>query len=223
VLLLTAANAALNHWVLRNLPAGPGDKPPVLLSMKPDDNLLATVGTQFPILVAIFATMSLLLAERDSGTLAWTVSKPASRMSVLLSKWLTTTAILWVTSIVLPLAATVALIAALYGLPTLGSAIAIAAGLGAATAFYVALSLAAATVIPSQAGVAAVGLAVFIVPPLIVGIVPDAGAWLPTSIYGWVVAGAFGAPVPLVTPIAVVVGVAVLLLLGRSRFEAMEL
>jgi hypothetical protein len=32
-----------------------------------------------------------------------------------------------------------------------------------------------------------------------------------------------GAPVPLVTPVALAAGLAALLLLGRARFEAMEL
>ncbi len=50
-------------------------------SAQPLDNLLFAIGTQFIVLAAIFNSMSLLIAERDSGTLAWTISKPVSRTS----------------------------------------------------------------------------------------------------------------------------------------------
>ena len=62
--------------------------------------------------------MSLLVAERDSGTLAWTISKPVSRTSVLVSKWLTSTLILWVAAVVIPLGLTTAVVTVLYGAPT---------------------------------------------------------------------------------------------------------
>ncbi len=60
------------------------------------------IGTQFFVVAAIFASMSLLLGERDSGTLAWTISKPVSRTSVLVSKWLTSTLLLWLATVVVP-------------------------------------------------------------------------------------------------------------------------
>src|SRR5439155_21618423 len=94
VFAMAAANARITEWAARSLPAEPGDGPAKILSLQPADNHLFAVGTQFIVLVAILATMSLLLAERDSGTLAWTISKPVSRTSVLVSKWLTSTIIL---------------------------------------------------------------------------------------------------------------------------------
>ena len=75
----------------------------------PDDNVLSPLATQFLVLVAIFATISLFLAERDGGTLAWTISKPVSRPSVLLSKWLSPTGVLWVAAVFVPLAVTTTL------------------------------------------------------------------------------------------------------------------
>ena len=102
-----------------SFPADPGDGPAKVLSVLPIDNLLFAIGTQFIVLAAIFATMSLLIAERDSGTLAWTISKPVSRTSVLVSKWLTATLVLWVAAVVIPLAVTTVLVTVLYGLPDL--------------------------------------------------------------------------------------------------------
>ena len=85
--------------------------------------------------------MSLLLAERDSGTLAWTISKPVSRTSVLVSKWLTATLVLWVAAVVIPLAITTALVTVLYGLPDLAIVIALGVTLITVPAFFVAVAL----------------------------------------------------------------------------------
>ena len=125
VFALAAANARITEWAARSFPAEPGDGPAKVLSVQPIDNLLFAIGTQFIVLAVIFATMSLLLAERDSGTLAWTISKPVSRTSVLVSKWLTSTLILWVAAVVIPLTLTTALVTVLYGLPDLAIVIAL--------------------------------------------------------------------------------------------------
>jgi hypothetical protein len=220
---LSAANSALNAWVLRNVPAGAGEAPPKVLSMLPNDNILFAVGTQAPVLVAIFATMSLIVAERDAGTLAWTVSKPVSRTSVLVSKWLTSTVVLWLVSVLVPLLATAGLVTVLYGAPSVGMVAVLAIGLAAATGFFVAVTLTAGTLVPTQAGVVTIALAVFAVPALLVGVVPVLAALLPTSIYGWVTAAAMGQPVPFVTPVATLVALAAIFVLARNRFAAMEL
>ncbi len=218
----TAANAWINAWARANLPAEPGQVPPRELSLAPMDNLLLALGTQFFLIAAIFATMSLLLSERESGTLAWTVSKPVSRTSVLLSKWLTATVLLWITAVVVP-AATAATVAALYGPPDLGATVLIGIGLLIAIAVFVAISIAAAVVVPSQAGVAAVGLAMLLVPPLIVGIVPALAPLAPTASVDWALRVALGGSASLLVPIATIGWLALLFIVSKVRFSRAEL
>ena len=220
---LAAANARITEWAARSFPAEPGDGPAKILSLQPLDNLLFALGTQFIVLAVIFATMSLLLAERDSGTLAWTVSKPVSRTSVLVSKWLTATVVLWVAAIVVPLALTTGLVTVLYGLPDIGVVIALAITLAAVPALFVGITLAAGTIVPSQAAVGAIALAVFVAPQVIGGIVPSLTPYFPTSIFGWAIELSAGGSPSLVTPVAWLAGMAALFLIARNRLNAMEL
>ena len=223
VFALAAANSRITEWAVRSFPPEPGDGPAKVLSVQPLDNLLLAIGTQFIVLAAIFATMSLLLAERDSGTLAWTISKPVSRTSVLVSKWLTSTLILWVTAVVIPLALTTVLVTVLYGLPDLGVVVALGASLITVPAFFVAVALTAATFVPSQAAVGAIGVAVFVAPQILGGAVPALTPFFPGSIFDWAVGISTGGPASLVTPVAWLIGLAVLFALARQRLNAMDL
>ena len=223
VFVLAASNARINAWILSAVPAESGSAPGKMLSLNPLDNLMAAIGTQFTILAVIFATMGLLLAERDSGTLAWTISKPVSRTSVLLSKWLTSTLILWVAAVVIPLAVTTAVVTVLYGLPDLATVLALGGALITVPALFVAVSLAAATYVPSQAAVAAIGVAVLVAPQIVGGLVPGITPFFPSSIYEWAVEAAVGASTSFITPIAWLIGLAVLFVLARRRVEAMDL
>jgi ABC-2 type transport system permease protein len=223
VFALAAGNAWITDWVARSLPANPGDGPAKMLSMQPLDNVLFALGTQFIILVVIFATMSLLIAERDSGTLAWTISKPVSRTSVLVSKWLTATTVLWLTAVVIPLTLTTALVTVLYGLPDVATVVFLGVTLITVPAFFVAVALAAATLVPSQAAVGAIGMAVFAAPLILAGVVPAIGPFFPGSIFDWGVAISTGGPASLVTPLAWLVGLGLLFILARWRLNAMDL
>jgi ABC-2 type transport system permease protein len=220
---LTAANAWINDWLRASFPAGPGEVPPDPLPMTPMANLMAPVATQFFVLAAIFASISLIISERESGTLAWTISKPVSRTSVLLSKWVSATGLVWLAAVVVPLVATVAVVLALYGQPDLGIVAVVGVGLVAVVALYVAITLTAATFIASQAGVAAIGLVVFVVPGIIAGLAPALAPYLPTAIDTWVYAAAMGMTGSIVTPIAWAVALVALLAIARARFAAMEL
>lgn len=223
VFALAAANARITEWAARSFPADPTDGPAKVLSVLPLDNLLFAIGTQFTVLAVIFATMSLLLAERDSGTLAWTISKPVSRTSVLLSKWLTSTLILWLAAVVIPVALTTTLVTILYGLPDLAIVIVLGVSLITVPAFFVAVALTTATFVPSQAAVGAIGVAVFVAPSIVGGIVPALTPFFPGSIFDWAVGVATGGPVSLVTPIAWLVALVVLFFLARRRLNAMDL
>ena len=76
-MVLTAANA----WIVARITEGlPSDvEPPAPGSLVPLDNLLAAIGSQIFVFAAIFAVASVLVRERESGTLAWVASKPVSR------------------------------------------------------------------------------------------------------------------------------------------------
>ncbi len=223
VFALAAANSRITEWAVRSFPAEPGAGPAKILSVQPLDNVLLAIGTQFIVLAAIFATMSLLLAERDSGTLAWTISKPVSRTSVLLSKWLTSTFILWVAAVVIPLTFTTALTTVLYGLPDLAVVIALGVTLITVPAFFVAVALTAATFVPSQAAVGAIGVAIFVAPQIVGGVVPALTPFFPGSIFDWAVGISTGGPASLVTPVAWLVGLAVLFVLAQRRLNAMDM
>jgi ABC-type transport system involved in multi-copper enzyme maturation permease subunit len=218
----SAANARIVQFIIQNAPseATPTSQ---AASYQPLDNLLLAIGTQIFVVVAIFATQSLLVGERESGTLAWTVSKPVSRTSVLVSKWLTSTLMLWLSSIVVPLAVTTALVTALYGVPEPGTIGLMAIALAAVPALYVAVALASSTVVSSQTAVAAIGFAVFLVPQLIGGLLPALMWYLPTSIFAWSIASTTSGGVSVATPIAWLVGVALLLYFSSRRIATLEL
>ena len=223
VIVLGAANAAINQWVLSSFPAEAGDGPAKILSAVPIDNLLAGIGTQISVLAVIFATMSLLLAERDSGTLAWTISKPVSRTSVLVSKWLTATIVLWVAAFVTPLAITTGLVTILYGAPDMAVVVAIALATVTVPAIFVGITLVASTFVSNQAAVGAIGLFFFILPSIAGGLVPAVAPFFPTSIFGWAIEVSTGGPLSLVTPAAWTIGMAFLFVLGRRRLAGMDL
>jgi ABC-type transport system involved in multi-copper enzyme maturation permease subunit len=223
IFVLAAANAAITAWAVASFPAEPGEGPAEIASMRPLDNVLFAIGTQFIVLATIFATMSLLIAERDSGTLAWTISKPVSRTSVLVSKWLTATLALWVVAVVVPIIVTTAVVTVLYGLPELATVAALAVTLITVPAFYVAVALTAATFVPSQAAVGAIGMAVFAAPLVIGGLVPVLVPFLPGSIFDWAVAVSTGGAASIVTPVAWLAGLAALFAVGRQRLGAMDL
>jgi ABC-type transport system involved in multi-copper enzyme maturation permease subunit len=223
VVVLGAANAAINQWVLRSFPAEAGDGPADIFSVVPIDNLLTGIGTQFGVLAVIFATMSLLITERESGTLAWTISKPVSRTSVLVSKWLIATVVLWIAAFVVPIAVTAGVVTILYGGLDLPVVIALALVVVTVPALFVGITLVASTFVSNQAAVGAIGLFLFILPSIVGGIVPATTPFFPTSIFGWVVDVSTGGPISLVTPAAWAIGMAVLFVLGRRRLADMDL
>ena len=223
VVVLGAANAAINQWVLNSFPAESGDGPAKVFSVLPNDNLLAGIATQFGVLAVIFATMSLLIAERDSGTLAWTISKPVSRTSVLSSKWLTATVVLWIAAFVIPIAITAGLVTFLYGAPDVRVVVALVLAVVTVPAMFVGITLVASTFVSNQAAVGAIGLFLFILPSIVGGIVPAVTPFFPTSIFGWVVDVSTGGQISIVTPVAWAIGMAVLFVLGRRRLADMDL
>ena len=223
-MILGAANSWINAWVIANVPEAATAGADKVISLAPLDNVLTAVASQIFVFAAIFAAMSLLVGERDSGTLAWVASKPVSRTSILVSKWVSATAVLWVAAGLVPLALTAAVVTVLYGVPPIGAVVAAGLGIGAAIGLFVAIALAASTFSASQPAVAGIGFAAFLLPMMVNAIVPfDLAPYEPTSILSWVMGVATGAPVGIATPIAWVVGMLGLGALASRRMATLEL
>jgi ABC-2 type transport system permease protein len=219
---LAAANGWIQTWVIANVPEAAGaDR---IISMAPMDNLLIAAASQIFVIAAIFAAMSLLVAERDRGTLAWVASKPVSRTSIWISKFAAATVVLWIVAGIVPIALTAVVVAGLYGAPSITGLVLIALGIGAAIALFVAVVLAASTLAPSQPAVAAIAFAVFFLPSILGAIVPlPILPFLPTSILDWASGLAIGTNVGFVTPIAWLVAIVALAAFSARRMEQLDL
>lgn len=221
-MVLTAANGWITSRIIAALPEGAAAPAPA--SLVPMDNLLAAVGAQVFVLAAIFAVGSLIVSERQSGTLAWVASKPVSRSSIWLAKWASSSAMLALAGVVMPLVATVAVVTVLYGAPPVAAVAGFAAGMIALVVFFAAVGLAAGTIVPGQPAVIAVGFVVFALLPVLGGVLgDDVAALLPTSILAWFAGLATGMPVGWTTPVAFAVVTAAVAGLGLYRMNRMEL
>ncbi len=220
-MVLTAANAALNTWIVANIPDATVHAGPI--SLDPTTNFLGAIASQIFVIVAIFAAMSLLVAERERGTLAWVASKPVSRGAIWLSKWTAAAIVVTIVAGLIPMAATFGVVVVLYGSAGLGTFALAALGVAASIAFMVAVVLAVSTVIPNQAAVAAIGFAVFLLPQILVSLLPvDISAFLPTSIMNWTLALIGGADAGIVTPIVWAASVVALAGFASWRMERIE-
>jgi ABC-2 type transport system permease protein len=222
-MVLSAANA----WIITQLAAVlPADAAPEELptSMAAIDNLLAAVGPQIFVFAAIFAVASLIVRERESGTLAWVASKPVSRSSIWVAKWISASGMLVLSAVLAPFLVTVAAVIAMYGMPDLTPVALLTVGASAAVMFYAALGLAAGTILPGQPAIVAVGFAVYAVVPAVLGLLPvNIAPFLPTSILAWTAAVAGGQDAGWVTPVAWAVGTALLAGFAVQRMRRMEL
>ena len=220
-MVLTAANAAINSWIIANIPeATVSDNP---ISMDPTVNFFGAISTQIFVIVAIFAAMSLLVGERDRGTLSWVASKPVSRGSIWLSKWAAAAIVISIVAGVIPMAVTFGLVAVLYGAAGFWAFVFASVGVAAAITFMVAVVLAASVVISNQPAVAAIGFAVFFLPQILVSLLPvDISAFLPLSITAWAMGPIVGADMGIITPIAWAVSTLALAGFATWRMERLE-
>jgi ABC-type multidrug transport system permease subunit len=212
---------AMNAWIVRLLPADVtnGEELP---SMDALGNLIGPISTHVFVIVAVFAVIALITAERESGTLAWTASKPVSRSGIWLSKFVTATGMMWLLAGILPLAATVAVAAILYGSVPASTIAAVVIGMGMVTALYVAVALAASTLVTSQAAVAGITLAVLSVAPMLAAVLPDP-LLMPTSILDWAVRLGVGAQAGFLSIVSWAVTLVALIAFSLRRMERMEL
>ena len=199
-----------------------GQPIPPGLSFDPTINVLAR-WPQWIYLFAILASINLLIGERDRGTLAWSLSKPLSRSGLLLGKWVAATLMFTIFGIVVPMAASVVAAAIAYGMPDLGTVAVGTLLLAATPAFFVALTLALSTKLPSAAGVAGVAIGVALAPVFIGALLPWVADLFPSSIAQWAVASPLGQPASIVTPIAWLIGTVAIAWLGAARLRATDL
>ena len=211
---------AFNSWMITKLPADmtEGATP----NLDPLVNLVGPITTHVFVVVAIFAVIAVIAAERESGTLAWTASKPVSRSAIWLSKFAAATGVMWLVAALLPLAASVALVTVLYGPVPVTTVAAVAIGMGMVIAIYVAVALAASTVVTSQAAVAGITFAVISLAPMVAQFLPDP-TLMPTSILDWSVMLGTGEPVSVIPVIGWAAVVGALVAFSMRRMERMEL
>lgn len=218
---LTAGNGALNTWIVANVPDA--ETSGVVISLDPMTNFMAAISTQIFVVVAIFVAMSLLVAERDRGTLSWVASKPVSRGAIWLSKWIAAVIVVTIVAGIVPMVTTFAVVAVLYGPAGVSTFVFAVVGVAASVAFITAVVLAVSTVIPNQAAVAAIGFAVFLLPQILVSLVPaDISPFLPTSIMGWAMGLIGGADAGFVTPVVWATSIVALAGFAAWRMERIE-
>jgi ABC-type transport system involved in multi-copper enzyme maturation permease subunit len=185
-------------------------------------NLVGPISTHVFVVAAIFAVLALITAERESGTLAWTASKPVSRSAIWMAKFASASAVMWLLAAALPLAATVALVVVLYGAVPVTTVLVIALGMAMIIVLYMAVALAASTVVTSQAAVGAITLGVLWFAPMLGVFLPDPTV-MPWAILDWSVRTGVGQPASFIAPISWAVTVVVLIAISLRRMERMEL
>ena len=219
---LAAANSAIANRVLTT--ASDAGEVSKTISLDPLSNFMAAVGSQISVVVAIFAAISLFIAEREHGTLTWVASKPVSRGAIWVSKWAVAAVVITVAAGLVPLLLTTAAVMALYGAVPAPVVAMTAIGIAASIVFIVAAVLSASTVVRNQAAVAGIGFAIFFLPSILAGFAPvDIVSWLPTSILPWAVGLAMGAPVGIQTPVVWAIATAGLGGFAIWRIERLEL
>ncbi len=191
--------------------------------MDPTANVLLIFSGQTVPLIVVLATMALISGERDRGTLAWSLTNPVSPTSIVAAKFSAAFLVLAVTTVVLPMATSIAIATVAYnGLPDLAVVLPYAAMFLALPAFYVALTVGFGTVIKSTAGVAGAAFAVMFVPQLLGGLLPIVTEISPTSIGNWATAAAKGLPASSLTLAGWAVSMVVLIVGAKVVFDRQE-
>ena len=184
-----------------------------------------TLGAVGPAIGAVILAHGAVIGERQSGTAAWVLTKPASRAAFLLAKFAAMALGLVATAVVVPGAVAYVAVSAEAGAP---AAVApFAAGLALLAlhvVFYVALALTLGVFARARGAVLAVGLGTVLAGDVLIGLVPamgEVGPWLLGRLALVVAQGG-----PLLTPwppVAVALGTVALLTAAVVRFGREEL
>lgn len=154
------------------------------VNLDPSYNLHMVGWDSFVPLFAAFGTMSLLTAERERGTLAWSLSMPLSRSAVLIAKLLAAVFFVGITVVVIPEIVGVGAIRFAYdGFPHATELFWEPLGGLAVAVFVVALQLAVGTFVRSQIAVVGASFCTVItIWPLLQTLSKDLARFMPTSV-----------------------------------------
>jgi ABC-2 type transport system permease protein len=175
-------------------------------------------------IIAVLATMSLITAERDRGTLAWSLSQPVSPTSIVVGKWTAAFIVFAVAAVIVPLAVSSVVATVAYGsVPDLALVARFGVLYLTVPAFFIALAIAIGTVIRSTAGVAGIAFVVLFLPSAIGALAPVVNEASPTSIAAWAMATATGTTASSLTFAGWLVAMAVLAIGAKLAFDREEL
>jgi len=223
IMALAATGLALSGVIIERVHQLTGDtsKP---INLDPSFNLTNVGWDSLVPLLAAFGTMSLLTAERERGTLGWSLSMPLSRPAVLLAKLLAAVSFIGITAVVIPEIVSVAVIRFVYdGFPHGQQLFWEPLGGFAAGAFVIALNLAVSTFVRSQAAVVGTTLCFVLTITAMAGLLSqDLQRFLPSGIYDFVTAYGKGAPTHPETLVAWVMGTALLMVVAVVQFGRRE-
>jgi ABC-type transport system involved in multi-copper enzyme maturation permease subunit len=199
--------------------------PSTKLPLDASTNMYMAGWETFIPIFAVFSTMGILISERDNRTLAWSLSMPLTRLSILASKLVTSVAALSVCAVLLPELVAIVMVRIVYGEFPSSEAVVWPPLAGAAIALLlIVLCLATSVFFRSQRAVTGIALCVgMVIPGLISSLWPAALPWWPISISDWVENFGAGKPLQLVTPIVWLASMVVLILAARVRFAREEL
>jgi ABC-2 type transport system permease protein len=176
---LLGAAFSLLMYVAAQAAASEGDAIPPEMLVDMPMILLGTILVLVPVLLA----MGEVVEEKKSGTAAWIMSKPASRYSFILSKWVAVSFNVVLLSLLLPGITTFALSSVLFNVSF--SIVGVAGGLAILALYYatvVAATIFFGVVMKSQGAVAAVVIGALTLLPMI-NFVPVLWELLPTTMF----------------------------------------
>ncbi len=142
-------------------------------------DMLLNLGLFLTGLAAVIRTQSSIIGERQSGTAAWILSKPASRAAFILSKFGANAVNLLALSVLIPYGI------AFFEVRFLGQAlpegpyVALVASMMANTLFYLSLTLMLGTLFQGRSGVLGISLGVLLGGSLLAGLLPPLQAVTP--------------------------------------------
>lgn len=224
ILALAATGLALSGVMIERIHQLTGDtsKP---INLDPSFNLTMVGWDSLVPLLAAFGTMSLITAERERGTLGWSLSMPLSRPAVLLAKLLATVFFLAIAGVVIPEIVSVAVIRFAYdGFPQGQQLFWEPLGGFAAGVFVVTLSLAVGTFVRSQAAVVGTTLCFVLSIQALVGLLSvDLARFLPSGIYEYVTAYGKGTPTHPETLVSWAMGTVLLVIVALLQFRRREI
>jgi ABC-type transport system involved in multi-copper enzyme maturation permease subunit len=195
------------------------------ISLDPSYNLHMVGWDSFVPMFAAFGTMSLITAEREKGTLAWSLSMPLSRPAVLIAKLLAAVFFVGIGVVIIPEIVSVGVIQFAYnGFPHVPELFWEPLGGLAMALFVVTLNLAAGTFMRSQIAVVGTSFCTVItIWPLMQMLSKDLARFMPTSIADFFADYGKGAPTHPESLVSWAIATALLVIVAIVQFRRREI